>query len=391
MISRDELRQLADFETRRPDEFAITFYFQPAIPKDKSHREEGIQAKDLVRKAIQELELNNSHRAVLTDLRRILELAERLHGNQARSKVVFACSPRDVWREFDVPPVLAETRLFVNRRFHLKPLAALFSEYPKVWVALADRQNARVLEVEFDQLREQAAIKNPLPRHGSSDGFNGYDAGHTQRHKEDEVRRHFQQLADLLKSAAQRKQFDAIVFGCNDLNWPELEAQLHPDVKKKILGRFSGELNALTNEQAAEEALRIVRSSLHNHHLSLLNETLGEARGNGRGVAGLRRVLRSAELGEVDTILMAEHYSAKAVECTNCRHLDSHLVPYCPVCGRATRQLDDVCEALIPLAVKNNLGLVLLPQDSKLDQVGNIAALLRFRADRNMNNLRAAS
>src|SRR6185312_8578709 len=391
MISRDELRQLADFETRRPDEFAITFYFQPAIPKDKSHREEGIQAKELVRKAIQELELNNSHRAVLTDLRRILELAERLHGNQARSKVVFACSPRDVWREFDVPPVLAETRLFVNRRFHLKPLAALFSEYPKVWVALADRQNARVLEVEFDQVREQAAIKNPLPRHGSSDGFNGYDAGHTQRHKEDEVRRHFQQLADLLKSAAQRKQFDAIVFGCNDLNWPELEAQLHPDVKKKILGRFSGELNALTNEQAAEEALRIVRSSLHNHHLSLLNETLGEARGNGRGVAGLRRVLRSAELGEVDTILMAEHYSAKAVECTNCRHLDSHLVPYCPVCGRATRQLDDVCEALIPLAVKNNLGLVLLPRDSKLDQVGNIAALLRFRADRNMNNLRAAS
>ncbi|HEX7894052.1 MAG TPA: hypothetical protein VF447_07660 [Terriglobales bacterium] len=391
MISRDELRQLADFETRRPDEFAITFYFQPSTPKDKSHREEGIQAKDLVRKAIQDLELNNSHRSVLSDLRRILELAERLHGNQARSKVVFACSPRDVWREFDVPPVLAETRLFVNRRFHLKPLAALFSEYPKLWVALADRQNARVLEVDFDQVREQAAIKNPLPRHGSSDGFNGYDAGHTQRHKEDEVRRHFQQLSDLLKTAAQRKQFDAIVFGCNDVNWSELEAQLHPDVKKKILGRFSGELNALTNEQAAEEALRVARSSLHNHHLSLLNETLGEARGNGRAVAGLRRVLRSTELGEVDTILMAEHYSARAVECTNCRHLDSHLVPYCPVCGRATRQLDDVCEALIPLAVKNNLGLVLLPRDSKLDQVGNIAALLRFRADRNMNNLRAAS
>lgn len=391
MISRDELRQLADFETRRPDEFAITFYFQPSTPKDKSHREEGIQAKDLVRKAIQDLELNNSHRSVLSDLRRILELAERLHGNQARSKVVFACSPRDVWREFDVPPVLAETRLFVNRRFHLKPLAALFSEYPKLWVALADRQNARVLEVDFDQVREQAAIKNPLPRHGSSDGFNGYDAGHTQRHKEDEVRRHFQQLSDLLKTAAQRKQFDAIVFGCNDVNWSELEAQLHPDVKKKILGRFSGELNALTNEQAAEEALRVARSSLQNHHLSLLNETLGEARGNGRAVAGLRRVLRSTELGEVDTILMAEHYSARAVECTNCRHLDSHLVPYCPVCGRATRQLDDVCEALIPLAVKNNLGLVLLPRDSKLDQVGNIAALLRFRADRNMNNLRAAS
>ena len=391
MVSRDQLRQLADFECRRPDEFAVTFYFQPGTPKDKSHREEAIQAKDLVRKTIQDLQLHNSHRGVLKDLHRILEIAEHLHGNQARSKVVFACCGRELWREFDVPPVFPATRLFVNRRFYLKPLAALFSEYPKLWVALADQKSARVLEIEFGHAREQAALKNALPRHGHSDGFAGYDGGHAQRHQEDEVRRHFQRLADLLQNAAEHKQFDALVFGCNDVNWPDLEAQLHPDVKKRVLGRFTGELNTLTNEQAAEEALRIARSSLHAHHLSLLDETLGEARSNGRGVTGLRRVLRSVELGEVDTILMAEQYSARAVECTNCNHLDSHIVPYCPVCGRATRQLDDVCEALVPMAVKNNLGLVLLREDSQLNQVGNIAALLRFRADRNVNKLRAAS
>ena len=105
----------------------------------------------------------------------------------------------------------------------------------------------------------------------------------------------------------------------------------------------------------------------------------------------MRRVLRALELGEVDTLLMSQDYSARVVECTNCRHLDSHVVPYCPVCGRATRQLEDVCEALVPIAVRNNLGLVLLPRDEKLDKVGNILALLRFRADRNTNQLLAAS
>jgi hypothetical protein len=35
--------------------------------------------------------------------------------------------------------------------------------------------------------------------------------------------------------------------------------------------------------------------------------------------------------------------------------------------------------------------LVLVPQDDQLDRVGNIAALLRFRADRNTNRLLAAS
>jgi len=390
MMTREDLRQLADFECRA-NEFAISFYFQPGAPKDKSHREEGIQAKELVRKTIQELRASGRSSKPIQDLERILRIAEGLHGNEGFGKVVFSCSDRNVWREFNVPPSSFSTRLFVNRRFHLKPLAALFSEYPKLWVALADRQNARVLEVEFGKTRQLISFSNPMPRHGRSDGFGGYDAGHAQRHKKDEVRRHYRELAEFLKNGVSRRQFDAIVFGCNDVNWPDLHSQLHPDVAKGTLGHFSGEIAAMADERIVTEALRIAQESLRKHHYALLGETLDGARANGRGVTGLRRVLRALELGEIDTLLMSQDYSARAVECTNCRHLDSHVVAYCPVCGHATRELEDVCEMLVPIAVRNNLGLVLLPRDETLDKVGNIAALLRFRADRNTNHLLAAS
>ena len=390
MITREELRQLAEFECQS-NECAISFYFQPGVPKDKSHREEGIQAKELVRKTIQEVQGNGRSPKAVQDLQRILRIAENLHGNERMAKIVFTCSERNVWREYDIPPVAFATRLFVNRRFHLKPLASLFSEYPKLWIALADRQNARVLELEFGKTREQISISNPMPRHGRSDGFGGYDGGHAQRHKEDEVRRHFRELAEFLKEGAQRKSFEALVFGCNDVNWPELEAQLHPDVVKKTLGHFSGEITTMTDEKAASEALRVAQESLRKHRYALLGEALDEARANGRGVTGLRRVLRALELGEIDTLLMSQDYSARAVECTNCRHLDSHVVPFCPVCGHATRELEDVCEELVPIAVRNNLGLVLLPRDETLDKIGNIAALLRFRADRNTSQMLAAS
>jgi peptide subunit release factor 1 (eRF1) len=391
MISREELRQLAEFECRRPNELAVTFYFQPSTPQDKSHREEAIRAKDLVRRTLQELELNGRNPEVASDMERILHLAEGLHGNQARAKAVFACSGRDLWLEFDLPPAISETKLFVNRRFHLKPLASVISEHPRLWVALIDRQTARFLEIQFDQIKEQGSITNQVTRHGRSDGYAGYDAGHVQRHAEDEARRHFRAAAEFLKNAAQKKQFDALVAGCHDVNWPDLQEQLHPEVRKKVLGHFSANVGAMTNESAAEEAGSILKQSLQRHQQSLVREALDEARSNGRGVTGLRRVLRATELGEVETIIMARDYSARAVECTNCRHLDSHLVPYCPVCGRATRTLDDVCEALVPSAVKNNLGLVLVPRGEVLNQVGNIAALLRFRADRNKNQLLAAS
>lgn len=391
MISREELRSLAEFECRHPNEVAISFYFEPNPPKDKSHREEAIEVKDLVRKTLQQLELNGPSQDAVADLNRILRMAENLHGNQSRAKAVFACAGREVWTEFDLPASREQTRLFVNRRFHLKPLASLFSAYPRTWIALLDRQYARFLEIHFDQVQERSEITNPSARHGRSDGFAGYDAGHAQRRVEDEARRHYREVSDALKNAAERKQFEALVVGCHDVNWPDLQAQLHPDVQKKIIGRFSENVGSLSNERAVAEANRVLRDSLQQHHRTLLDETLDAARSNGRGVTGLRRVLRSLELGEVETILMSRDYSARAVECSNCRHLDSHLVPYCPVCGRATRQLEDVCEALVPNVVKNNIGLVLLPPDETLDRIGNIAALLRFRADQNKNHLLAAS
>ncbi|HUK48891.1 MAG TPA: host attachment protein [Terriglobales bacterium] len=391
MISREELRQLASFECRHPGELAISFYFKPTTPQDKSHREEAILAKDLVRKTLQELSVNADGRDATNDLERILQLAERMHGNQARSKAVFACHARGIWQEFDVPAVAPSTKLYVNRRFHLKPLAPVFSDYPRLWIALIDRQNARFLELQFEQIRENGSLNSSLTRHGRSDGYAGYDAGHTQRHEEDEARRHFYAVAEFLKNGAEKKQFEALVIGCHDVNWPDLEAQLHPYVKKKLLGRFSADLGTLTDAQAKQQAERILHQSLEKYHQELVREAVDGAKSNGLGVTGLRRVLRATEMGEVETLLMTNDYTARAVECTSCGHIDSHLVPYCPLCGRATRVLIDVCEALVPVAIKNNIGLVLVPRDEKFDSIGNIAALLRFRADRNTNQMQAAS
>jgi hypothetical protein len=351
MISREELRKLASFECRHPGELAISFYFKPTTPQDKSHREEGIVAKDVIRKTMQELQLSGRNREALSDLEQILQLAERLHGNQARAKAVFACAASDTWHEFDVPTVAASTKLYVNRRFHLKPLVPVFSEYPRLWVALVDRQHARILDIQFEQFREHAVLFNPVPRHGRSDGYAGYGAGHSERHEENDFRRHYQIVAEFLKNGAEKKQFEALVIGCHEVNWPELQG----------------------------------------HHENLIREAIEGAKSNGLGVTGLRRVLRATEMGEVETLLMTTDYAARAVECTSCGHMDSHLVPYCPLCGRATRQLNDICEALVPAAIKNSIGLVLVPGDDTLDNIGNIAAILRFRADRNTNQLLAAS
>ena len=390
MITREDIRELAQFQGSGAD-CAISFYFQPAKPRNKSHREEAILAKDLVRHALREAEKNGRNGCARADLQRVLDLAAGLHGNQTRAKAVFACGSRNIWREFDLPPLLPDTRLFVNRRFHLKALAVIAGAQPRLWLVLVDRHRARFFDLHLDELKERESLFRTLPRRGRGDGFGGYDAGHAERSVNDETLHHFKNVAEYLKQGREKGAFDSLIVGCQDINWHDFESHLHPYVKKRLLGHFVADVGTITEEQVREQAGRFLRESLDQHRHDLVSEVLSQARSNGRGVTGLRRVLRSLEMGEVQTLLMAENYSAHAVECTSCGHLDAHMVRYCPVCGRGTQELEDVCDAIIPAAIRRDVELVYVKEEPEFDRVGSIAALLRFRADQSKGGIAVAS
>src|SRR5271169_964572 len=205
MITREDIRELAQFQPNGHQTCALSFYFEPRTPQNKSHREEAIQAKDLVRKALREAEKNGKDESARADLNRILELAEGLHGNQARAKAVFACGSRGIWREYDLPPQLSGTQLFVNQQFHLQPLARLLGAQPRLWVALTDRQKARFFDLRLDELKEHEGLfRTPPLRQGRGDGFAGYDGGHAQRRVNDEALHHFKGVAERLKDGLEK-------------------------------------------------------------------------------------------------------------------------------------------------------------------------------------------
>ncbi len=390
MITRQDIRELAEFQGDGAD-CAISFYFQPAPPSNRSHREQGILVKDLVAQALREAEKSGRNGSARADLHRILDLAGEWQGSRARAKAVFACGSKSIWHELDLPPQLAKTELFVNRRFHLKQLAVLLGGQPRLWVAFVDRHRARFFDLHLDEVKEQEALFGPPPRRGRGDGFAGYDAGHAERSANDEALHHFKSVAELLKQGIERGAFDQFIVGCQDTHWHDFEAQLHPYVKNRLLGRFAAEVGSASERQVREQGERMVRESLAQHRHEQVKEVLDQARSNGRGVTGLRRVLRSLEMGEVQVLLMAENYSARAVECASCGHLDAHMVQYCPVCGRSTQELEDVCDAIVPAAIRRDVELVYVKDEPEFDRVGSIAALLRFRADQKKGGVAVAS
>ena len=380
MITRDEIRELAAFQADdTKGACALSFYFQPDPPQDRSHRNQAIVAKDAVKQALNNPAARGKNGALHADLDRVLEVAGNLRG--PRGKAVFACAAQNFWKEYDLPPRLGSTRIYLQSRFQLKPLAALLGAQPALSVAVVDRQRARFFDLRLDDLREGLSIVHLLTRGSANDGFNGYDGGHAERRVADEAAQHFKAVAERLRADHEKGAWERLIIGCQDSNWADFEHHLHPYIKQRLIGRFSADVASVSNEEIRERANSVLGKWIAERASSRLNQALENARANGRGVSGLKRVLQGLEAGEVQSLFLSDNYSAHAVECPNCGHLDAHMVPQCVACGRATRELSDVCDAIIPLAIRRDIELFTLKDHSDLDRAGNIAALLRFRSD----------
>jgi peptide subunit release factor 1 (eRF1) len=382
MITREEIRQLAQVES--PTGCAVSFYFQPETPQNKSHREEAILVKDLVRESLRRNERNGNHAALREDLARVLQVAEGLHGNHSRGKVIFACREQGIWRELDVPPRLGHSRMAVNTRFHLRPLVEAHTGVPRTCIALVNRKKSRIFELREAEITQKPDLEfGPAPHVPRSDGYQGYDAGHRERHVEKQVIQHFKMFAESLLSLYNREKFDALLIGCQEENWPEIEPYLSTNLKQRLRGRFPVDVAAATADEIHQQANRILIQDMLTAQRDLVREVIGEAHRNARGALGLRRVLNALERQEVQTLLIGRDFRAEAVECNHCRHLDTRMVKTCAVCGQETRELSDVSDSLVDLALRNGADIHFVDGDPELEKAGRLGALLRFRADQN--------
>jgi peptide subunit release factor 1 (eRF1) len=387
-VTREQIRELAEFQDTKS--CAVSFYFQPSTPRNKAHKEDTILIKDLAREALRTLESKphgkdggkETKDSARADLDRIVRLSGELRTNGTHGKAVFACAAQNLWREYEVPASLPGTQLFIDRHFHLKPLAHLLGAIPLLGVVLIDRHRARIFELRLGELSEREDMIYPQPRRGRSDGFAGYDAGHAQRRAEDETRQHFKNVGEAVKDLLEKGVFEKWILACQDSHRSLLEPQLHSYVSQSLIGRFHADLAHATRAEIRTHAQQIAERWQAERRRDLVGQALSMARSNGRGVTGLRRVLRSLELGEVQTLLLGENLQAHAVECSGCGHIDAHLVSFCPVCGRTTQEMVDVSEAILPWVIRRDIETLYVKDDAEFDKVGNIAALLRYRSEK---------
>jgi hypothetical protein len=235
----------------------------------------------------------------------------------------------------------------------------------------------------MNEISEREQITDVIAKRVRTDGFNGYEAGHKERHVENDVMRHMKRVADRLLEIRNAGNMDCLLIGCRQGMWPEIEPHLHPYVKQCLIERFMVDPVLSSVQELKDVAITTLNEQNLNEQQARIREVIGESQRNGRGSLGLRHVITSLERGEVQTMLIGDNFAAKAVECTHCGHLDTRLVDKCAVCGHVTREWEDISDVLVSKALRMGVELVYVDGDEEFSKTGHIGALLRFRADQN--------
>lgn len=378
-IPLEELKEIAQFWTDKSD--ALSLYLQVQASAELAHREEPILAKEKIQQALGTLRGNKT--ADRADIQRVIETVSKMKGNGGRAKVIFACAREKIWREYDVPGEI-ETRLDVGPAFTLGPLIAQQQSRRRYCIALADRNRARLLLLEANEIGEHSQVLDEDDKEKiRTTGTN--KSGHLERKKEEQARRHFTFLCEHLLHFYEHHDYDFLIVGCRDETWPEIEAELHPELRRIFVGRFCVDPGAASCEEIREKAQALVDEKDREEERRLLDRTMGGFAANRLGAVGLKDVIDALEKGEVRALLWAskpDGQQRSASLCESCGHLEAEELHACTLCGAHMRLYANAEEALLRHALSRSIEVREMHY-TKLPMPDRIAAWLRFRADMN--------
>jgi peptide chain release factor subunit 1 len=312
--------------------------------------------------------------SVETDLRRISDLVRGgIDRSSTRGLVIFSCSAAGFWQVVELA-VPVPNMVVVAPTPHIRVLESILEHNLRFAVLLADRQRARLFLFELGRLVERQEHFDQLPRHDDDGGHWRKDqvAGHAAV----AAARHVRRAARATFAFYQAQAFDHLVLGAPHDLARELETELHPWLRERVVARLSVPV-AARDDEIVSTALEVA-ATVEAAREAALVERLRRALGSGNGaVAGIAGVLDALVARRAETLLVSEGYEASGWRCRGCAFV-AVRGRRCPVCEADMEPVEDVVEEAVQEGLAQSCRLAMCRDNADLDVLGRIAALVRY-------------
>lgn len=317
----------------------------------------------------------NGEASVQSDLRRIERLVRSgIDRSRTRGLAIFACSADQLWEVIELP-VPVPSRLVINHVPAVGQLESVLREHEPIGVLLADRQRARMFVFELGELVERSELFEALPRDTGARGERDRAGDHPHA-LEAHTHHHLRHAAQIAFEVWSEHRFEHLAIAAPDHLSGQLEANLHPYLRKRLCGRITVPVTANHGEvlAAAEE----VEAAVERRREARIVERLRAAVAGGRrGRAGLADVVGALGAHRVDVLIVSKGFAAPGWRCRACNRLAA-MGRRCRGCGGEMDEVDDLVEDVVEEALTQSCQVEICVGNADLDVMGRIGALLRY-------------
>lgn len=378
MVIKYNLEELRSFES---GDFLVASLYLNVDGNKYPKKEYTISLKSLFKQSRKEIGKKTKSRqakdAIEEDLRKMerFVLYDFQRANH-KGLAVFSCSGKEFWQVYRLPRPVCDT-LIIDRDSYTRPLAALLNECHRYCTVLVDHKRARIFEVYLGDIKEHSFIFEDVPSKAREARWYGPEERRIERHTDDLLRHHYKKVSEVTLDFFKRKLFDWLILGGPLKAVQEFEDTLHPYLKEKIVDRVFMNLSLPVGE-VLERTLQIENKVEREYEGRLVQQLMNQIGSSGLGVGGLSDTLFILSQGQVHILLVGDGFKAPGLVCGECKYMAIDT-KNCPVCGTKLTKVPDIIGEAICMAIAQNCQVRHISENTDLEKLGNVGALLRFK------------
>jgi peptide subunit release factor 1 (eRF1) len=305
----------------------------------------------------------------------VVKLTRQAVDVSANGVALFACHGQEEFTLLTTPRPFEENLLVVRSQPYLLPLVRISEEYEQALLCLLDSRSARIIDVVLGGVARQAAIDSGETPKRHSQG--GWSQTRYQRHVEDRIDAYHREVAEVLVKLSDENPEAHLFLGGAEVTVAHFRTHLPARIQKRVADVLSLDLGADDRVvlRVLLEGLEVVERSKEK---ALLRETIEAALAGGLGVLGLAETLEAVHRGAVRILILDRGFAEPGWRCSQCGALGAGTTLGCPYC-QGTVATCDLAERMVERVVASGGSVDTMDAVGELDDVGGVAAALRFR------------
>jgi peptide subunit release factor 1 (eRF1) len=358
-----DLKELA--ELRAPERAFLSVYLSPPnaeewLAKRVKH------VRELVNDSKDEAEYFNEN------LKKVEEYLEK-NPIESRGIAIFVSWVLDFFRAYplDVP---VKNMLRAGPTPFISPLAELQDEYENFAVVVADNKSARIFVVTSATPEEETGIEGNVKNHVKK---GGWSQQRYERRRDKQLMLYAKEIGEKLLELDREVPFRRIIMVGSKESLREIKRFLPEQILRQVRGDKSIDLGK-GEDYIQKEIFNLFDEAERLSEERLWEKIRTQYLAGGLAVVGPNEVLCMALQCRVEALIVTRDVKIPGVRCRKENHLLSGEHESCPVCGATSFYPVDLVNEIVSLDTLCNATVDFVDPIPALQEVGDIAALLRY-------------